>query len=239
MKGWGLVMKEIKDREQLFRFLHDYQIESIFNEQLLPHLSLYSFDQGELICSQGEPSQYLYVLVKGKLKVYTTSAEGKKLIVSFKTPLEIIGDVEYVQGIDLINTVEAVSPVLMIGVHHKWLKKYGKDYLPLLQFLLDIITQKFTIKSNAMSFNILYPVEVRLASYLLSVSFDESDAKFNGQVNTVSLTDVANFIGTSYRHLNRVILQFCNEGLIERQKGFVIVKDREGLKALAGHNIYE
>ncbi|MBP0727152.1 Crp/Fnr family transcriptional regulator [Bacillus sp. RG28] len=232
-------MKELKDRKQLDCFLHDYQIESIFNEQLLPHLSLYSFDQGELICSQGEPSHYLYVLVKGKLKVYITSAEGKTLIVSFKTPLEIIGDIEYVQGIDLINTVEAVSPVLLIGVHYKWLNKYGKDYLPLLHFLLDVITQKFTIKSYAMSFNLMYPVEVRLASYLLSVSFDESDTKFKGQVNTVSLTDVANLIGTSYRHLNRVILQFCKEGLIKRQKGFVLVKDREGLRAIAGHNIYE
>jgi CRP-like cAMP-binding protein len=232
-------MKEIKDRKQLDRFINDYQIESIFNEQLLSHLSLYSFDQGERICSQGEPSHYLYVLVKGKLKVYTTSAEGKTLIVSFKTPLEIIGDIEYIQGIDLINTVEAVSPVLMIGVHYKWLKKYGKDYLPLLHFLLDVITQKFTIKSYVMSFNLMYPVEVRLASYLLSVSFDESDTKFKGQVNTVNLTDVANLIGTSYRHLNRVILQFCKEGLIERQKGFVLVKDREGLRAIAGHNIYE
>jgi CRP-like cAMP-binding protein len=232
-------MKEIKDREQLNCYLHDYQIDSIFNEQLLPHLSLYSFDQGELICSQGDPSQYLYVLVKGKIKVYTTSAEGKKLILSFKKPLEIIGDIEYIRGIDLINTVEAVSSVLMIGVQYKWLKKYGKDYLPLLQFLLDIITQKFTVKSSSMSFNIMYPVEVRLASYLLSVSFDESDSKFNGQLSTVNLTDVANLIGTSYRHLNRVILQFCKSGLIERQKGFILVKDREGLRTLAGHNIYE
>jgi hypothetical protein len=35
----------------------------------------------------------------------------------------------------------------MIGVHHRWLKKYGSDHSPLLQFLLEIITQKFFIKS--------------------------------------------------------------------------------------------
>ncbi len=232
-------MKEIKDREQLKSYLQTHQIESIYNDQLIPHLSLYSFDQGELICSQGEPSQYLYVLVKGKVKIYTTSAEGKTLILSFKTPLEVIGDIEYVRGIDIINTVEAVSSVYMIGVHHRWLKKYGRDYTPLLQFLLDIITRKFYIKSNSMSFNLMYPVEVRLASYLMSVSFDESDSLFKGRISTVSLMDAANLIGTSYRHLNRVIRRFCTEGLIERNKGFILVKDREGLSALASHNIYE
>lgn len=75
------------------------------------------------------------------------------------------------------------------------------------------------------------PVEMRLASYLLSVSFDESDSLCKGQLSTASLMDATNLIGTSYRHLNRVIQQFCAEGLIERNKGFILVKDREGLRA--------
>lgn len=231
-------MKEINDLELIQSYLHAHQIEAVFNEQLMPHLSLFCFDQGEFICSQGDTSEYLYVLVKGKVKVYNTSAEGKTLILSFKTPLEVIGDIEYVQGINIINTVEAVSPVHMIGVHHRRLKKYGSDYAPLLQFLLDIITEKFHLKTVSMSFNLLYPVEVRLASYLLSVSFDDSDSLNTGQLR-ISIKDAANLIGTSYRHLNRVISQFCTEGLIERHKGFILVKDREGLGALAGDNIYE
>ncbi|MNI98592.1 DNA-binding transcriptional activator YeiL [compost metagenome] len=51
--------------------------------------------------------------------------------------------------------------------------------------------------------------------------------------------DAANFIGTSYRHVNRVIRQFCAAGLVERSKGSIVVKDTEGLRALAGYNIYE
>jgi CRP-like cAMP-binding protein len=231
-------MKELNDVEQIKSYLYSYKLESVFNEQILPHLSLYRFEQGELICSQGDPSEHLYLLVEGKVKIYTTSAEGKTLILSFKTPLELIGDIEYVRDIDIINTVEAVSSVCMIGVHHRWLRKYGKDYAPLLQFLLDIITRKFAIKSNSMSFNMMYPVEVRLASYLLSVSFDKSDSLFNGQLS-INIKDAANLIGTSYRHLNRVIGQFCAEGMIERNKGSILVKDREGLRVMANHNIYE
>ncbi|MGG1658832.1 Crp/Fnr family transcriptional regulator [Brevibacillus sp. NRS-1366] len=232
-------MKEIEDRDLVNHYLHVHQLDSVFNEQLLPHLSLYRFKQGDLICSQGEPAQSLYVLVKGKVKIYTTSAEGKTLILSFKTPLELIGDIEYVRGTTNLNTVEAVTSVLMIGVQYRWLKKYGSGYVPFLQFLLEIITNKFYTKSNSMSFNLLYPVEVRLASYLLSVSFDESDALFKGQLGTANLSDAANLIGTSYRHLNRVIQQLCAEGLIERTKGVILVKDRERLAALASGNIYE
>jgi CRP-like cAMP-binding protein len=215
-------------------YLQTYKLETIFPKNLVPYLSLYNFKPGALICSQGEAAEFLYVLVKGKIKIFTSSAEGKTLILSFKTPLEVIGDLEYVQEIDFINTVEAVSPVCMIGVHHRWLKKYGSDHAPLLKFLLDIITKKFHTKSLSMSFNMMYPVEVRLASYLLSVSFAECENQIS-----ISIKDAANLIGTSYRHLNRVITQFCKKGLIERNKGFIIVKDREGLRELAGDNIYE
>ncbi|TVX93540.1 Crp/Fnr family transcriptional regulator [Paenibacillus agilis] len=232
-------MQEAKDREQLEHYLQAYQLKAIFNESLLPHLSLFHFKQGESICTQGESSHYLYILVKGKIKVYTTSAEGKALILSFKTPLEVIGDIEYLRNIDFINTVEAVSPVSMIAIHHRWLRKYGQDYAPLLNFLLDIITKKFCVKSNSMSFNLMYPVEVRLASYLLSISSDESGYLFNGQLGTISLKDAANLVGTSYRHLNRVIQQFCAEGLVERNKGGILIKNRDGLRALASESIYE
>jgi CRP-like cAMP-binding protein len=231
-------MKEIKDRSQLQSYIDTFQLEPIFNQQLHPYLSLYSFEEGELICSQGEPSEYLYVLVKGKVKIYTNSAEGKTLILSFKTPLEVIGDLEYVQGIDFVNTVEAVSSVSMIGIHHRWLKKYAKDHAPFLQFLLEIITKKFHVKSKSTSLTILYPVEVRLASYLMSVSLDESVSLNKSQIR-INIKDTSNLIGTSYRHLNRVIAQLCEDGLIERNKGLILVKDRERLRMLAGDNIYE
>jgi len=232
-------MKEIADREQLGHYLQTYRLESVFYEPLRPHLALYSFDQGELICSQGDAAQMLYVLVKGKVKIFTTSAEGKALILSFKSPLEVIGDIEYVQDIPTINTVEAVTSVHMLGIPYRLLRKYGPDHVPLLHFMLDIITQKFHVKSNSLSFNLLHPVEVRLASYLLSVSSDEFNAGFQGKISTAELPDTANLLGTSYRHLNRVIRQFCGDGLVERSKGFLLVKNREGLRSIAGYNIYE
>ncbi|MEH7451057.1 Crp/Fnr family transcriptional regulator [Gottfriedia acidiceleris] len=232
-------MKITSDIEQINHFLAEHNIEAVFNEDLKAHMTLKQFMQGDLICSQGDSPKNLFILVKGKIKVYTSSAEGKTLILSFKTPLELIGDIEYVRGSNYINTVEAISAVEMIAVDYRWLKKFGKDYAPFLQFLLEIITEKFLIKSNSMSFNLMYPVEVRLASYLLSVSYHEANSLQNDNLNPINLKDAANLIGTSYRHVNRVIQQFCKDDLVERKKGSILIKDRAGLSILASNNIYE
>lgn len=230
-------MKEIKNPDTIKIYLQHFEIEQVFNEEIIPYLSLYSFEQGELICSQGEATHYLYVLVKGKVKIFTTSEEGKTLILNFKTPLEVIGDIEYVQQIDTINTVEAVSPVVMIGVRQSVLRRLSNNHAQFLQFLLDIITKKFYVKSHSMRINLMYPVEVRLASYLLSVVYDENEAVVSSQL-TANITDTANLIGTSYRHLNRVIQDFCREGLVERSKGGILIKDLEGLKTIAKDSLY-
>ncbi|MBE0337564.1 cyclic nucleotide-binding domain-containing protein [Paenibacillus sp. 28ISP30-2] len=233
-------MKEIQDQEQLKHFLQLHQLETILHEPLRPYLSLHRLEQGEKLCSQGDSIEHLYILVQGKVKIYTSSTEGKTLVLCFKTPIEVIGDVEYIRRSNVINTVEAVSPIYVIGIHQQWMNKYGRDYAPMLQFLLDIVTRKFCMDSDFSSFNLMYPVEVRLASYLLSVSFEEGDSSsFHEELRASSLVDVANLIGTSYRHLNRVIRKMSADGLVERVRGYIVIRDREGLDQLAGHNIYE
>ncbi|WP_270179773.1 Crp/Fnr family transcriptional regulator [Alkalihalobacillus sp. CinArs1] len=217
-------------------YIETYKLQTIFNKELRSKFSLYTYEHGERIGDQGGPAEHLYVLVKGKVKIYTTSEEGKTLILSFKTPIELIGDIEYVRGGSLINTVEAVSTVHLLGIPYTALRKYGGDDPAFLQFLLKIITDKFYVKSNSLSFNLMQSVDVRLASYLLSVTEDEHELEQDKKVN---LTDASNLIGTSYRHLNRIIKQFCEEGLIERSSGGILVKDRKGLEALVGQSIYE
>ncbi|NEU34764.1 winged helix-turn-helix domain-containing protein, partial [bacterium LRH843] len=85
---------------------------------------------------------------------------------------------------------------------------------------------------------LMYPVEVRLASYLLSVSALKEHT-LTDRLDWLDLKDVANFIGTSYRHVNRIIKQFCMEGLIEKNKGVIVIKYRAGLQIMAKDNIYE
>ena len=226
-------MKEILDSNRIHEYLSQYALDDVFPSSLRKHLTLYRFEPEEALCTEGEVPEYIFFLMSGKVKVYTTSAEGNTLLINFTSPLGVIGEIECLNELENLNTVSAVTPVEAVGFHKRWLRLYREE-LPFLQFMLHLVTEKFYNKSVSLSFNLLYPVEVRLASYLLSVTTLD-DAK----VSTANLKDMANLIGTSYRHLNRVILHFCNMKLIERSRGALAVIDRKGLEAAAGRNIYE
>lgn len=229
-------MKEIMDRNLVHQYLNTFGLENVFPEGLRQHLVLYQFEPGEALCLQGEKPEFLFFLVQGKIKVYTTSAEGKTLLINFTTPLEVIGEIECLRGKENLNTVTAVTPVEAIGIHKRRLSQYEEE-ASFLSLLLHMVTEKFYRKSISLGSNLLYPVEVRLASYLLSVCLEDESEPASEPMS--SLKDIANLIGTSYRHLNRVLQKFCSDGLVERRRGSMIVKNRKGLYMVAGHNIYE
>ncbi|WP_438432648.1 Crp/Fnr family transcriptional regulator [Gorillibacterium sp. sgz500922] len=227
-------MKEYAQTERIEAALREHGLTGTFPEPLYSHMTLCRYEVGDLICSQGERASSLFLLVSGRIKVYTTSEEGNVLVLSLIEPLELIGDVEYIRGIPIMNTVMAVTPVEMLRVPYGPLTEHGRDYAPLLRFFLTIIMEKFQRKSSFLSFNLLHSVEERLAGYLLSVTSDRKGERSGGRVDIPSLRDAANQIGTSYRHLNRVLKKLVTDGHVRREKGFLEILDRGALRKLAG-----
>ncbi|MGM0896973.1 MAG: Crp/Fnr family transcriptional regulator [Bacillota bacterium] len=214
-------------------YLHQYELADLFPPGVIDSMHIESFAAGHRLFSQGDAADTLYLLVEGKLKISMLSPEGKRLILAFKTPFDIVGDIEYVQKCPFINTVEAVTDLVLLRVPHKALDHEMSGNALFQQFLLETITRKFVTKAQELNFNLLYAVDVRVASYLLSMTPDKP------RLDSPSLVDMADLIGTSYRHLNRVLQKFEQSGWIQRNNGKIDLLDRDALLDQAGHNIYE
>lgn len=127
--------------------------------------------------------------------------------------------------------MEFVYPSLLVAISYKTLQERYLNHPPFLQFILQKISHKLYTSSNSTSLNLLYPVENRFASYVLSTLSDESE------LHTGKLTEIADLLGTSYRHLNRVIRDLCAAHVIERKKGSLLIIDRDKIKQLANGSI--
>ncbi len=221
------------ENETISGYLERYHLSTMFPARVQQAMQLETVAGGSRLFSQGENSNTLYLLVEGKLKVSRLSPEGKRLILAFKSPFDFVGDIEYVRKCPLINTVEAVTATTVIRIPYDVLDSEMTGNTEWLQFLLETITHKFELKSHAMNFSLLYAVDVRVASYLLAMTPDDTT------LDSTSLIDMADLIGTSYRHLNRVLKQFEEHGWIVKKRGKITVTDRTSLLEQMGQNIYE
>ena len=108
-----------------------------------------------------------------------------------------------------------------------------------MKFLLQNIANTLKISTRFTALNLLYPVEVRVASYLLSISTDSNGNMYKEDLDSTSVSSITDFIGVSYRHVIRVLQKFYSEKLIEKNNGVIVIKDFSRMKEVTKDNIYE
>ncbi|MCA1054426.1 Crp/Fnr family transcriptional regulator [Rossellomorea aquimaris] len=231
-------MKELQV-DDILHLLEKVELSDLFPAHFRERINVYQFEKGDVLFSTGEELHALYFLVEGKIKIFTHTPEGKLLINRFKRPPALIGDVEYSKGGPVINSVEAVTGGMFLSISFTDLARLEAEHPAITRFLFDTVAHKFYTELHATSMHMLYPVEVRLASYLLSISEIREGTMFHQEMRTSNLMELAEWIGTSYRHLNRVLKNMAAEQIIERENGSIIIKDLDKLSLLAKGNIYE
>ena len=232
-------MKRINDRNLLENYIRAFDLDSMFSKDMRPYMTLMSFDRGECICNTGDELEYFYINVKGKLKVYTLMENGKSLLLRFNKPLSLLGDVEFMSGYKIKCNVDSLNESHLIGIKVEDIRKHVMDDPVFLSFVIKSLGYKLYNISNSTSINLLYPLEKRFASYIISISGEEASSKDMNEIKTTNMTEMATLLGTSYRHLNRVIRKLSDKGIIRKNKGNISVLNHEALKELAGGLLYE
>ncbi|AZJ20495.1 Crp/Fnr family transcriptional regulator [Bacillus wiedmannii] len=232
-------MKMENRSDLIIHYLKTNKMLEIFSEIDTAYFQVNHFEKGELICNIDDAMDRLYFVVKGKVKVYTITPEGKKLILRFINPLAVVGDIELIQNSKAHNVVEACSDVIAISISHAVIRNKLLHDPIFMNFLLENIANTLKISTRFTALNLLYPVEVRVASYLLSISTDSNGNMYKKDLDATSISSIADFIGVSNRHVIRVLQKFYKEKLIEKRNGVIVIKDFFKMKEVAKDNIYE
>ena len=87
------------------------------------------------------------------------------------------------------------------------------------------LSEKLMKSSDAHTASALYSSEARLCAYLLMIA--QQDALRE------NLTDVAQAVGISYRHVFRIMHKLCDDGALERTDAGYRIADRQLLQRRA------
>ncbi len=224
-------MKIIHDSQRIETYIKKYNIESWFTELSVADVKLLSYKQGEYMARSGEPLEYFKFFVKGRAKVYTVMQNGKSYLLSFYEPIQVIGDVELMNDPNMgCNChVETLTPCTCIGIPMDLVSKKYLDDNTFLRAVGRSLAIKTFNESVDSSINLLYTLESRLAAYILALAPNLKEVQLNE-----TYSDMAELLGTSYRHLARVLNKFSDEGLIEKSRKSIKILKPEGLKTYAG-----
>lgn len=225
-------MVKIENNKKLNDYIKKYALYNFFSDNMDEHMSLYMFNKNDYICREDEYLENIFFLVHGKAKVSKHLENGKSLLISFYNPITIIGDVEFIRNNVTDCSVQAMKDTYCIGIKFDIVRsKLIKDCKFLLK-ICDYMSEKLKSNSNNSSINLLYPLENRLASYIVAlINIDNCNNKFVFKENYI---EIAELLGTSYRHLNRTLNKFCLDGILKKNNKEYTIQDYEKILYLAG-----
>ncbi|MDF1996633.1 transcriptional regulator YeiL [Peribacillus frigoritolerans] len=209
-------------------YIGKYSIQSLFSFPITPFIQVCQFERGEFIYKEGSYPQYIYYLVEGKAKLYVTHENGKVSLINFLQPLTFMGEVELLNSERYSKAIQTVTQTICLAIPISTCKdKILKD-ATFLRYLCSFLSEKATQISAKYTQDQAYPLENRLAAFILL----SADGDFYNEKHT----EVCEYLGVSYRHLLHVLAQLCKTKNIEKQSRGYIIRDKECLEKLTKSN---
>ncbi len=213
------------------RYYEHFRLERLIPPELIRHLKLRYIEKGSSICQVGQPIDGLSFFVEGHAKVFMAMENGRQLLLCFYEPLQIFGDLELFEAQPrTLTEIQAVTPCICMDLKRDIVMKYLANDPAFLRQMCQSLGRKLGRVNSNSALNMLHPVENRLASYILGTASREDGASIEF---TGNLTQIADFLGTSFRHIHRTLQKFCAQGLLEKDKTNYSILNETKLQKLA------
>ncbi len=86
------------------------------SEALHEHGIVRAFRKGQALFHQGGTSDRVVVLLSGRVKVSSVTEEGKEIVLAFRGPGDLLGELSALDGEPRSATVEAIEPVEALAI---------------------------------------------------------------------------------------------------------------------------
>lgn len=199
-------------------------LQNIFEFDISPYTTLKEFQPEEFIIREGERPSYLYYLVDGRAKLFLSQENGRISLINFLEGPCFIGEMELLDETRLPQGVKAIS---LCRCYQIDISECGEALLQdtkFLRYLCSFLSEKATQNTNNYMRNQSYPLKNRFAEFILKMSM-------NGYYREPH-TEVAEFLGVTYRHLLYVLAGFVQEGILQKTNQGYLLTDEGKLKSL-------
>ncbi|RJP32835.1 MAG: Crp/Fnr family transcriptional regulator [Actinobacteria bacterium] len=213
----------------MFEFLEAEELDRLYSL-----CSTERFAKGDYIFLECDQPRNLFVVVKGEVKLLKQTEDGRETIVEMAYPGEIFGEEAIFDGQPYPLTAQALDEVELLSITRTEFFSFLRDNPDL---ALEIITElgarlreaQNTIRALAME-----RVEWRIARVLLMLSRKAGTVEVDGVSIDLPLTrqDIADMAATTVETTIRVLSNFKKMGLVDTEKGKIILRDKKHLEEM-------
>ena len=205
----------------IFSFLSDDELIKIID--MTGHKV---YKKGDMLCSQGEKSDTLFIINEGQVKISKLTKEGKEQIVHIFTSGDFFGELSLFSSDEIFNfDAYAISTVKICTLTKHDMDKIIMSNPEISLKLLQVISKRLTQTENLAQNLATNDAEIRIAFMLLEFGEKYGVAVSQGlQINLpINREEMANYVGVTRETISRKLSIFEELGIISLKGNKVLI----------------
>ena len=193
-----------------------------------------SVERGDMILMEEDPSEAVYFVVSGAVKVFKTSIEGKEQILCLLRTGESFNDVPILDGGPNLASAVAITPVVLYGMTRTDVEELLRENPRVAMNVIRVLSKKvrhFVSMVEDLSFR---DVTSRVAKLLLDYATDHGGPEEGVERPRLTQQEMDAMVGTAREVVGRSLKVLEEEGAIRMDRHRIVVTNRKALQQMGG-----
>ena len=187
--------------------------------------------KGGILFKEGDSGEHVYVIVEGKLKLGTSSGDGRENLLSILGPGEMFGELSLFDPGPRTSTATAVTDAKLLSLSHAKLIPWLRENPDVSLQLLARLAQRLRRTNEAVGDLVFSDVPGRVAKALIDLGerFGKESPEGLFVHHDLTQEELAQLVGASRETVNKALADFAGRGWLRLDGRAVLITDLERL----------
>jgi CRP/FNR family transcriptional regulator, cyclic AMP receptor protein len=198
---------------------------------LTRQLRLREFRRGQVIYSQREHGNQLYIIITGKVKIARSCADGRDKLLAVTGPGDLLGTLAMYDPGPHAVTATAITDVCLATIGREELRAWIVNHPAVADQLLRLLARSLRYTDDHTADLTLCDVPARLAKQLLYLAkrFGHREDDCVRVNHGLTQEEIASLVGASRITVNKVLADFTQRGWIRWFGKTLLIRDADRL----------
>jgi CRP/FNR family cyclic AMP-dependent transcriptional regulator len=194
-----------------------------------------TYSAGELIYSPHQPVETLFILKKGRVRIFRVSPDGRALTTALVTPGTVFGEMMLLGQRMHDNFAEALDEVVVCVMSRADVHRFLLSDPRISARIAETLGRRVAELESRLADTVFKSVPERIAATLCLLAREQQKRPL-GRGTQVTLTheQIAALTGTSRETATKVLDEYAGRGILRLGRGKVTILDLDAVAAEAG-----
>lgn len=203
-------------------------------DTLLTYTRVERYPASRVIFSKGSPGDSMMAVLSGRVKISSSSPEGKEIVLGIINAGEIFGEIALLDGKERTADAVAMTDCELLVLSRRNLLPFLERRPDICIALLGILCERLRRTNEQVEDLSLRHVESRIAKTLLRFARRDGQSQ-SGELRVepkLSQSELGNIVGVTRESINKHLQTLQRSGTISLDSGTIVIKDVKTLEAL-------